>query len=156
MVNEQPDAKRTGFADQRVDHRLGLVGHRKHPPVVLLFERDAQIFEERNDIPVAEQGKRAVQKSPSAWNIGNQLIDILIVGHITASATGNAQLSPQLVPFIEQRHVSTLFRRRNGSHQPGGAAADDDYVYIFHVRILSICTFLLFSKLCIIVKLCRL
>ena len=113
------------------------VADRKHPIPPLSFQWDAQLLKKGHHICAIETVKGAVKEFSITWNIGQQPLNIGIVGHVAPALSGDIQFFPQSFVGFQQSDLRPLLRCRKGSHHSGGAAADDHDLFIHrpHRRI---------------------
>lgn len=128
FVQSRLDAARSHGGDERVDDGLGLVRHGKHAPAVLFLEPDAERLEKADDLAAAELRQRAVQELAVARDVPDQLLRLLVVGDVAASAAGYGQLASELAALVEQQHARSLAACGRGGHQAGRPSSDDDDV----------------------------
>ncbi|KAF9144200.1 hypothetical protein BGX30_013517 [Mortierella sp. GBA39] len=81
----------------------GLVGYRKHPPVVLFLQGNAEPFKKVHNIPVVKMLERAVQEAAVAWDMSDQVIGFFGIGYVAAAASGNAELAAKFISFVQKQ-----------------------------------------------------
>ena len=104
----------------------------KHPIPPLSFQLDAQLLKKVHRISAIEAVKSAVKEFSITWNIGQQPLNIGIVGHVAPALSGDIQFFSQPFVGFQQRDSRPLLRRRNSGHHPGGASADHYDLFTHH------------------------
>ena len=97
----------------------------KHPIPPLSFQWDAQLLKKGHHICAIETVKSAVKEFSITRNIGQQPLNIRVVGHVAPALSGDIQFFSQPFVGFQQSDLRPLLRCRKGSHHSGGAAADD-------------------------------
>ena len=108
------------------------VTDREHAVSPLRFQRNAELFKKGHGIRAGKPGKHAVEELAVLRNIVQQLLIAAVVRHVATALAGNVQFFSQALIRLQQRHMAAVFRRRNGRHHTGSAAADHDYLSTHH------------------------
>lgn len=83
-------------------------------------------FHHRDKIPLAETAQCGFTKMRI---VGQEVVRAdLVVGKVTAAATGHQDLLAGLVGVINDQHFALPLARLDRTHQTGGAGADDEDV----------------------------
>ena len=86
------------------------VADRKHPIPPLGFQRDAQLLKKGHHICAIETVKGAVKEFSITWNIGQQPLNIGIVGHVAPALSGDIQFFSQPLVRFQQSDLRPLLR----------------------------------------------
>jgi len=88
--------------------------------------RDAVAFDHGDKIPLSETTQCGFTKMRI---VGQEVMRTdLVVGKVTAAATGHQDLLAGLVGVIDDQHFALPLACLDCTHQPGGAGADDEDV----------------------------
>ena len=118
-----------GIVPQGCQHIGGAVTLREHPPPALGFQRHAQLLKQLHRSGRRKGVQAGIQKPPVMAHKGQKLAHIAVACDVAASFSGNQQLLPAAAGvMLHHRDAQPLGARRARSHQPGSAAAQNQYI----------------------------
>ena len=102
-------------------------GGGEDPPAALHGDRTSVFLHQGHHIPGRKKTQRTVEEPRIAGNLGEEFVQIAVVGQVTAAFACNIDFLSEFFVLFQQGHFSPCAGGKNSSHHAGCAATDDQY-----------------------------